>query len=114
MLSVFPSILFLAPLSAFLIRIALAIVLLLAAKKHWSNAETPSRILAAVELAAAISVGVGALAQVGALVGAVVIIYWIARPAVRPISYTAILLSLVLCVSLLITGAGPFAFDWPL
>ncbi|MEK7107233.1 MAG: hypothetical protein AAB899_03550 [Patescibacteria group bacterium] len=114
MLSIFPDILFLAPFSAFLIRVALALVFVFAINKHWPRAETSFKALAAIELAAAISIGAGALAQVGALAGGLVIIYWLARPEVRPISFIATLLSLVLCVSLLLTGAGPFAFDLPL
>lgn len=114
MLSAFPSILFLAPFSAFLLRVALALVLLFAVSKHWKRAETTFRVLAATELAVAISIGAGAWTQVGALIAAVIVIYWIFMPSARPISFIAVLLSLVLCLSLIITGAGPFAFDWPL
>ena len=114
MLSVFPNILFLAPFSAFLIRVALALIFVFAASKHWYRAGIISKTFASVELAAAISIGAGALAQAGALAGAIIVIYWLARPAIRPVSFIAILLSLVLSVSLLLTGAGPFAFDFPL
>lgn len=114
MLSVFPDILFLAPFSALLIRIALALVLVFAGRKHLSGAGTTLRVLAAVEVATAISVGAGAWTQIGALAGMFITLFWFVRPATRPVSFIAALLSLVLCVSLLLTGAGPFAFDLPL
>ena len=112
--SVFPSILFLAPFSAFFIRIALALVLLYALKKHWSVTDIKFRLLAAAELAVAVSVALGAWTQTGALVGGALAIFWLARPAMRPVSFIATLLTIVLCISLILTGAGPFAFDLPL
>ena len=114
MLSVFPSLLFLAPFSAFLIRVALALVLLYAVNKHWLRAETKFKIFGVIELVAAISIGAGALTKVGSSVSALIVIAWLARSEIRPISFIATLLSLVLCVSLILTGAGPFAFDLPL
>lgn len=114
MLSVFPGILFLAPFSAFLIRVALALVLVFAANKHWPRSEMTFRGLAVVEVAAAVSIGAGAWTQIGALVGTCIVLCWLAFPTTRPVSFIATLLSLVLCLSLLVTGAGPFAFDWPL
>jgi len=114
MLSVFPGILFLAPFSYLLIRIALALVLLFAAGKHWPRPGNMFKGLTVIEIITAISVGAGARTQLGALVGAFIVLLWLARPATRPVSFIATLLSLVLCLSLLITGAGPFAFDLPL
>jgi hypothetical protein len=114
MLSLFPGILFLAPLSAFFIRIALAIVFLLATKRHWPRLERKFHILAVIEFATAVSVGVGAWTQAGAIAGLATALFWIAQPSMRPISRIATFLSIVLCLSLIITGAGPFAFDLPL
>ena len=114
MLSVFPGILFLSPFSAFFIRIALALVLLFAAKKHWPRTELLFRGLATVEFAVAVLIGAGAWTQVGALVGGALAIFWLVRPAMRPVSFIATLLTIVLCISLILTGAGPFAFDLPL
>src|SRR3989338_395458 len=114
MLSVFPSILFLAPFSAFFIRITLALVLLYALKKHWSVTDIKFRLLAAAEFAVAVLIGAGAWTQVGALVGGALAIFWLVRPAMRPVSFIETLLTIVLCISLILTGAGPFAFDLPL
>jgi hypothetical protein len=114
MLSVFPGILFLAPLSAFLIRVALALVLAYAARRHFSITENAFRFLAAIEFVAAISVGAGAWTQVGALAGMLISMSWLYLPNTRPISFIATLLVFVLSLSLILTGAGPFAFDRPL
>lgn len=114
MLSVFPGILFLAPLSAFLIRVALALVLAHAARKHFSSTENTFRFLAVTELVAAISIGAGAWTQAGALAGVFLSLSWLYLPNTRPVSLIATLLILVLCLSLILTGAGPLAFDMPL
>lgn len=114
MLSVFPDILFLAPLSAFLIRAALAVVFAYAAWKHFSRAENPSRALAAIEILSAISIGAGAKMQIGALAGAFIIIFWLMRASARPVARGTALLALVMCISLLVTGSGAIAFDLPL
>ncbi|MCR4280955.1 MAG: hypothetical protein NUV88_01330 [Candidatus Kaiserbacteria bacterium] len=114
MLSVFPDILFLAPLSAFLIRIALALVFIYAGWKHFSHAENSFRYLAFVEFISAISIGAGAKMQIGALVGACAISFWLARPSLRPVARGTAWLALVMCISLLVTGSGAIAFDLPL
>ncbi|HEY4514052.1 MAG TPA: hypothetical protein VJH69_01880 [Candidatus Paceibacterota bacterium] len=122
MLSVFPSILFLAPFSAFIIRIALAIVLTNGAWKHFTantREETPvnGNILlgfAILETVAAAAILVGLYAQLAALAAGILIIIWLSAARLRPIEKSTAILSLVLCLSLLLTGAGPFAFDLPL
>ncbi|MEK7132999.1 MAG: hypothetical protein AAB830_03005 [Patescibacteria group bacterium] len=114
MLSVFPDILFLAPFSAFLIRIALALVFIFAGWKHFSREKNPARALAAFEIIAAISLASGAWTQVGALLGIIIASLWLTFPHTRAVSKIATLLALVMCVSLLVTGGGVFAFDLPL
>lgn len=114
MLSVFPSILFLAPFSALLIRTALALVFAFAGWKHLAREENLTRVLATLELIAAILLLAGAWTQVGALIGIITVSLWLAFPNTRPISKIAAMLALVMCVSLLITGGGAFAFDLPL
>ena len=114
MLSIFPSILFLAPFSALLIRIALGLVFIFAGWKHFSRIENPVRALATLELITALSLIAGAWTQVGALAGIVITSVWLAIPHTRPISKIATLLALVMCISLLVTGGGIFAFDLPL
>ncbi|MDO8481871.1 MAG: hypothetical protein Q7S75_02205 [bacterium] len=114
MLSVFPSILFLAPLSAFLIRIALALVFAYAAWSHFSRAENSFRVLAVVEFLSVVSIASGAKAQIGALIGAFIIFFWLMRTSMRPVAIGTALLALVMCLSLLVTGSGAIAFDLPL
>ncbi|OGG69732.1 hypothetical protein A3F27_00920 [Candidatus Kaiserbacteria bacterium RIFCSPHIGHO2_12_FULL_53_13] len=113
MLSTLPSILFLAPFSAFLIRIALALTLGLAARKHFSGAQG-NIWLATVETVTAIIIFAGAWTQVGAIAGTFIICAWLLLPRLRPVSRGTALLALVLCLSLIVTGAGAFAFDLPL
>lgn len=114
MLSIFPSILFLAPFSALLIRIALAFVLANAAWKHSYETGNMARGLAALEAITAAVVVVGASTQVAAIVGAIIIGAWLYFPSLRPVAYGTALLSLVLCLSLIVTGAGALAVDLPL
>lgn len=114
MLSVFPSILFLAPFSALLIRIALSLVFIFAGWKHLSREDKRIRALSAFEFATAISFAVGAWTQIGALAGIVITILWLSFPYTRTVSKVATLLTLVMCVSLLVTGGGALAFDLPL
>jgi hypothetical protein len=65
-----------------------------------------------------ISLFVGGYTQIGAIVGALAALkelVWGARlRELIPLSRTAALLLLVICLSLLMTGAGAFAFDLPL
>lgn len=114
MLSVFPDLLFLAPLSALLIRFALGLVFAYAAWKHFSHAENFSRVLSVVEFLSAVSLVLGVRTQIGALVGAFIIAVWLARAPSRPVALGTALLALVMCLSLLVTGSGAFAFDLPL
>lgn len=114
MLSVFPSLLFLAPFSAFLIRIALGLVFIFAGWKHIAREEKGPRVLSAFEFATAVSLASGAWTQVGALLGIIVAFLWLTLPHYRVISKIAVMLSLVMCISLLVTGGGVIAFDLPL
>lgn len=114
MLSVFPDLLFLAPLSATLIRIALALVFAYAGWKHFSRAENFSRVLSVVEFLSAIAIALGTRTQVAALIGAFITVIWLTRTSSRPVALGTTLLALVMCLSLLVTGGGAFAFDLPL
>ena len=114
MLSILPSLLFLAPFSAFLIRIALGVVFGYAALRHFENTDAVVRALAILEGALAIMLVVGAWTQVMALLGGLLIGAWFWFPQLRTVALGTVLLSLALSLTLLITGAGPFAFDLPL
>ena len=111
MLSIFPSILFLAPFSALLIRLALAIVFSMGGWKHFSD---KNLWLALLEIIVAVSVAVGVSTQIAAIAGAIIIGVWLFVPRLRPFAKETVFLSLVLCLSLIITGAGALAFDLPL
>lgn len=114
MLSLFPQILFLAPFSAFLIRVALALLLGYAAWKHYSDQEVPVRVFAFLEIAAAAALLAGAWVQGVALAAFVGTAIGLALPRIRVFPMSTTLLSLVMFLSLVVTGAGVFAFDLPL
>ncbi len=114
MLSLFPEILFLAPLSAFLLRIALACVLGYAAWKHFPHEDSFVRIFSIIEITIAGALIAGAWTQGVALAALVALAIHFAVPRLRTVSLGTALLSLVISLSLIVTGAGAFAFDLPL
>jgi len=114
MLSVFPELFYLAPLSAFLIRVALGVVFTYAALQHIKSTDVASRSLAVAEGVTAAGLIVGLWTQPAAILGVLIVGTWLALPKLRVVALGTALLSLVLSVTLLITGAGPFAFDLPL
>ena len=114
MLSLFPGILFLAPLSAFLIRIALAFILGYSAWNHFSRSENALRVFGVLEIAINAAIATGTWTQAAALAALVVAGIYVVVPKVREVALGTSILSVVLCLSLLVTGAGIFAFDLPL
>ncbi|MFA7309892.1 MAG: hypothetical protein WC050_03205 [Candidatus Paceibacterota bacterium] len=114
MLSLFPQILFLAPFSALLIRIALAVLFAAAAWRHASHDAALTRSWGVVEAIIAAALFVGAWTQAFALLGGVLILVGMYFPRVHIHNRTVASLALVLCLSLLVTGAGALAFDLPL
>ncbi|MBI2048528.1 MAG: hypothetical protein HYT30_01210 [Parcubacteria group bacterium] len=116
MLSMFPELLFLTPLSALIIRAAAAVVFALAAYIHARGIRSPlAYIMALLECACALSLMLGSYAQLGALLGVLLTLAWLilGRPA-RPFPLSTTLLLLVMSFSVMITGPGAFAFDLPL
>ncbi len=113
MLSTLPELLFLAPFSALLIRVALALTFTFATLRHTRGSE---RVLwlALIEIAAAITLALGVRTQIAAIAGAAIICVWLISPRMRPLAHSTALLALVLSLSLIVTGAGAFAFDLPL
>lgn len=114
MLSLFPQLLFLAPLGAFVIRIAAALTFGFIAYRHSHEASGLAKGAAVLEAACAALLLVGMYTQVGALLG---IGIWILHAAWRPLRVlpvSSMLLLFALCLSILVTGAGAFAFDLPL
>lgn len=115
MLSLFPQILFLAPFSAFVIRLALACVFAIMAWRHFSAPENSLRALGALEIAAAAALALGTWTQGVALAGTVRVVLDIVFPRLRVLPLSTMLLALVMLLSLIVTGAGVFfAFDLPL
>ncbi len=114
MLSLFPEILFLAPFSAFLIRLSVAVLFGYAASKHFAEPDMTMRALAAIEGVCAAMLFLGLYAQGAALLGILLFFVHAFNPRFRTFPTSTGALLLVLCISLLVTGAGPLAFDLPL
>lgn len=114
LLSLFPGLLFLSPFSALFIRIALGIVFAYAARKHFEKSDFSIRGLSFAEGALSMAFVVGAWIQADALIALMIIGAWFFAPKLRVVALGTALLSLVLSITLLLTGAGPFAFDLPL
>jgi hypothetical protein len=114
MLSLFPNILFLTPLAPFLIRAALAVLVALAAWRHLSGHDSLIKVLSVFEIALAVALISGTWTQAAALLGIVYMGLALAIPRIRVYPISTILLSLVMFATLVVTGAGAFAFDLPL
>ena len=114
MLSLFPDLLTLSWFSAALVRMTLAGVLLTAAWKHSSSKDFVLRGLGILEFALVLLLIAGAWVQAVALISLFVLGSWYMKSNLRPLPLSTILLAAALALSLLMTGAGPFAFDMPL
>lgn len=132
MLSLFPSLLFLAPLSATILRIAAGLLFLSIGWTHWYKRREFAQVdfpllgraawipvvAAIMELLIGGTLIGGIYTQAAALLGAIgAIKYFVWKrsyPSVVPISRTTSVLLFVICISVVLTGAGAFAFDLPL
>ncbi|MFZ2886756.1 MAG: hypothetical protein WA021_02975 [Minisyncoccia bacterium] len=114
MLSLFPELLYLSPMAAFLIRIAVGLLLAYAAYRHMSDTALWVRILAGVQAISAVLLFVGAYTQAIALFAFVLAILSLATTNRRIYPVSTLLLGAVLAFTLILTGPGPFAFDLPL
>jgi hypothetical protein len=132
MLSLFPQILFLSPLSATLLRITAGLVFAYLAYFHFSNkraaAEELSTLIGGagaililyclIEALIALFLIIGLWTQAAALLGFViaakVLLIRRSLKELKPLSQLSYALLAVICLSILVTGAGPFAFDLPL
>jgi len=132
MLSLFPQILFLTPLSATLLRLTAGLIFAYLSYFHYSNRRAVSEELsllvggasvicilyALLELLVAIGLLAGAWTQLAALLGFVialkVLIIRRSLKELKPLSQLSYALLAMICLSVVITGAGPFAFDLPL
>ena len=113
-LSLFPQILFLAPFSATLIRVALAILLAYVAWDYLSRADMPSRAAGLVKLTLAAALFAGAWTQISALIAALMIAVALIKPSLSILPRSTLALAFIMALSLVFTGAGVFAFDLPL
>ncbi len=133
MLSLFPQLLFLAPAGVALLRISAGLMFIYWAHVYWRDNQrmaterfpiigsAPSSLIIVGALISAV-LGVllllGIWTQVVALLGmlgALKNIIWSKRyPGVFPFSRDASFLLFVVCASLVVSGAGAFAFDFPL
>lgn len=132
MLNPFPQLLFLQQFAPTGLRIAAALVLLYLAYYHYKRRGTLGHerfivvgagawipwLAALIELAAGVGLFVGYLTQWAAIVGALLALknfVWTRRyPDFFPLSRWTSFLLLIICLSLLVTGAGLFAFDVPM
>ncbi len=114
MLSMFPQLLFLSPFATFLIRIALAAVFGYTAWHRFQKHETLLRIFALADTGIALMLLVGISTQIAALVACLCIIYALVYPHSSPFPRSTLALGLVMAISIVLMGAGPFAFDLPL
>ena len=115
MLSLFPELLFLAPLSALLIRASIAVLFALGAYDRFRGSSSAVwYVLAILEALAALSLSLGYWAQAGALLALALIALSLVLPTLRRYPISTLLLLFVMCLSILVTGPGAFAFDLPL
>ena len=114
MLSLFPQILFLSPLAPFAIRVVLALFAASAAWRHLSSTDPLLKGISVLEIALAAALLSGAWTQAGALAGFGFTALGLAFPRIRAYPISTTLLSLVMLATLIVTGAGAFAFDLPL
>ncbi len=133
MLNPFPHLLVFSFFAPTLLRLAVAGVFFYLAIFHLKNHKTVAReisvidysvalwlsgLFTLVEGAVAVFLLVGFLTQIAALVGAIIClkIFFIKRGLrhISPLSHLAYILLAIICLSLLMTGAGAFAFDVPL
>ena len=108
MLSLFPELLFLAPFSALLIRLAAAAVVGYTAFQHIQVSNKALRAIGAVEGVCAVLFFLGLYTQAASLLGILIAGLHVLNTHVRILPLSTMLLFLIMSLSLLVTGAGPF------
>lgn len=111
MLSLFPELLFLAPFSALLIRLAAAAVVGYIAIQHIQVSGKSLRAVGVVEGVCAILFFLGLYTQAASLLGIMIGGIHVLNPRVRILPMSTMLLFLIMSLSLLVTGAGPFTLS---
>lgn len=118
MLSLFPQILFLAPLGLTLIRVALAVLMVYDAFYLYSHKDVRHQVAALCAVLVAVLFFVGAWTQLAALAFAISFVIFLVYPypnkSFSGLPRSTIALAVVMALVLVISGAGAFAFDLPL
>lgn len=132
MLSVFPDVLFLAPVGAFLLRVTAGFIFVYLAYFYFTQRGKLGQIRFPIVGAGVwipVLVGIwtaltgaglllGLYAQIAALMGALTALKFLVWKRswgdMFPLERTTSILLLVVCISVFLTGAGPFGFDLPL
>ena len=109
-----PQILFLGTFAATLIRTATSVMFASSAWRNVSKTDIVVRGFALLECAVAAALFVGAWTQAVAIVAAAMLAVSLFTPKFRVWPLSTIALMLVMTLSLIVTGPGPFAFDFPL
>lgn len=110
MLSLFPELLFLAPLSAVLIRLAAAFTFGYMATKRL-GAPSVMRSLGIVEGLVAVLLFIGLYTQAAAIIGLTLTVIYTLISRFRIVPLSTILLLGAMSLSLLVTGPGPFTLS---
>jgi hypothetical protein len=131
-LSLFPQLYYLTPLAYTLLRVAVAVVFFYLAYYYFNERERLARVhvpivgralwlpvFASVCFAAlGLALFVGFYTQLAAILGAIAAAKFLIWKRwcgeLVPFTYIASMLVLVICLALIMTGAGAFAFDLPL
>ncbi len=111
MLSIFPELLFLSLFAPFILRVTLAVLFGLAS---WARFKKGPLALSVAEALVAILILIGAWTQLAALAALALLGIYLCFRSHAPYTRSTLLLALPIAFSLLITGAGAFAFDLPL
>lgn len=114
MLSLFPEILFLAPVATFAIRISVALLLALAGREHFTKRESLLKAFAVLEVVLAASLAAGAWTQAVALFALLALGAGLFYPRLRFYPVSTVALALVMAATLVVTGPGAIALDLPL
>ena len=132
MLNPFPELLMLSFFIPMILRITVAAVFAYLAIAHFKNKKEVAKeisfvshevavwgvgVLILIELAVAVGLFVGFWTQVAAIVGVLLCLKPLLRKGLHilnPLSRLSYILVMVMCLTLIISGAGIFAFDIPL
>ena len=110
----FNEILFLSPAAALLLRLALTAIFAYSAYLRIPHANTTLRIFGVIDAILAVMFLVGFSTQLAAVGGLICTAAWLIKSDWNPYPKSTTALAFVMCLSLLVMGAGPLAFDLPL